>query len=260
MDEKTRFRAYMKAAGGEAESECVSEAVLVEYYQGSGDSPKRERVQSHLVTCESCRQAFDEVREFLDPPRPHETALPARAAEDDWRLLERRIRADRPRPRLAWLVWAPIAASMVLAVAVGWISIRLREAGERNRELETLLASQIAEQRAPRANASIHDIFSREFLQRSPDSRPNIVRAAPDAPVTLILHGAGQREYPSHRLEIVGAGGQSVWTGAGIKRVQGNYTIAIPGGFLKDGEYTFRIWGGAEVGPPLAEYVVSWRN
>jgi hypothetical protein len=93
---------------------------LILHYYGEGDA---SFVESHLVSCAACRQAFAALREDLS--RVTEPPVPARGEDHGakvWRALQPRLGVRTParrRPALRWWAPAALAASLVAAFVLG---------------------------------------------------------------------------------------------------------------------------------------------
>jgi hypothetical protein len=147
--------------------------------------------------------------------------------------------------------------------------VSLRSSEERNRQLIAQLdSSQKARVPAPaqirlRLDASIHDVFSTQFFQRSGETRQtNAIVTEPAASVTLILNGAGQAKHAVYAVEITGRDGQTVWNGEGLRRgSDGNYIMTLPSDFLKPGEYRIRVLGKTGTSySEVGQYLISWKT
>jgi hypothetical protein len=97
-----------------------SEDELILHYYGEGDASS---VESHLVSCAACRQAFAALRGELS--RVTEPPIPARGEDHGakvWRALQPRLGLRTParrRPGLGWWAPAALAASLVAAFVLG---------------------------------------------------------------------------------------------------------------------------------------------
>jgi hypothetical protein len=122
--------------------------------------------------------------------------------------------------------------------------------------------AQVAELRQPELNPLIHEVFSREFIQRGSTlsgSQVQRIRVPPETKrFVLILNGGGQPDYPAYAIEMRDRKGQLVWQGDGLKRNQlGNFTVGLNRAFVAEGEYRLTLTGrrGDRV-VRIAEYVV----
>jgi hypothetical protein len=92
----------------------LSEEELVLFYYG--ESEESRAVEQHLDSCEECRSGFRALQLVLNTV--DSAPVPERGAqygEAVWQRIERRLGA-RKRPRiLAWWIWAPAMAALVLA-------------------------------------------------------------------------------------------------------------------------------------------------
>jgi hypothetical protein len=97
-----------------------SEDALILHYYGEGDASS---VESHLVSCAACRDAFAALREDLS--RVTEPPVPARGDDHGarvWRALQPRLGLRTParrRPATRWWAPAALAASLLAAFVLG---------------------------------------------------------------------------------------------------------------------------------------------
>lgn len=88
---------------------------LSDYVDDELDGPERNALEQHLLQCEACRRALDEIRRVT----ARAARLPLRAPERDlWPGIEHRIRAIRPARRTITLSLPQLAAAAVLLVAL----------------------------------------------------------------------------------------------------------------------------------------------
>lgn len=103
----------------------LDEGQLHELLDGELDEPARGAALAHLASCERCKAAYDEAAAFLAEADSLVDAvqLPTRAAEPPSR--ENAEPPSRPaaKPGLRTLAWA---ASLILAVGIGWYGSDLR--------------------------------------------------------------------------------------------------------------------------------------
>jgi hypothetical protein len=269
----------MKAAAGnfnDPQGPCPGENELIAHYRGGSDPAIRERIESHLVQCDACRQNLLDVRDFFDPPREGEAPITERDAEREWRLIWPRTGAGKKQPIGGRLYQSraalALAASLVLALALslGW-SLRLQQRArqeqaawqQRLRHIEEENRKLVAELQLPRVNTPIYDAFSDQSLARSAGRGVmNRIDVPAASPVTLLLNGAGLRDFADYAIEIVDKQDRRIWRTEGIKRgSHGNFVITLGADFLGDGEYRFRLLGKTSSGyQKAADYTISFRK
>lgn len=131
------------------------------------------------------------------------------------------------------------------------------ELAERTQEVETMRGQldelsgkldQIAEARPatprPQVNAWVEDLRPSGDVVRGGGAE-----GAPEVPAresVILFLGITHRETQSdHAIEITDAAGKVVWSQSGVVRDprSNNYTLALPPGFLRPGDYTIRVYG-----------------
>jgi hypothetical protein len=139
---------------------------------------------------------------------------------------------------------------------------RLQEqAGNLQQLLESQQAQlkQMNQVRQPDLNVSVYDVMSREFTQRSGDTREvTRVRMSPISKgFTLVLNGHDQPNYPSYVLKIVNQRGQQMWRSDGLRRdEEGNFCVGLDRSFLPPGKYHLFVFGPKGHLQRIAEYVI----
>jgi hypothetical protein len=269
----------MKAAAAAFETSaeaCPPANDLLAHYRGELDPALRERMESHLIACPACRERLRDVADFFEPIREDEEALPVVDPESEWNRLWLRvegasgatkkqpvpIRSSTPRWMMAMAACLVIGLSLTVVWALGWRG-QLRQIEAENRRLRQESErdqQQIAQLRAPRANVSIHDVFSADSISRSAGAGTvNRVAVPGGAAFTLILNGEGVRNLPEYAIEIMDGQGRSVWKAQGLKRgALGNFALTFDSSFLAPGEYRLRLAGKTNAGyEPLTEYRVA---
>jgi hypothetical protein len=104
--------------------------------------------------------------------------------------------------------------------------------------------ARLSELRQPKVNSPIFDIYSRQFIRRSPGKyEVNRIKIPAYADsFILIVNGEDQPQAPSYEVEILTDKGRSVWRRRGLRREDdGNFVIMIPRTFLSSGEYRLKI-------------------
>lgn len=131
------------------------------------------------------------------------------------------------------------------------------ELEERTREIETMRGQlqelngkldQIAEARPtaprPQVNAWVRDVRPSENVVRGGGAEGALEVPARESAVLFL--GTRHREtHGDHAIEITDAAGKAVWSQEGVVRDSGadNYTLALPPGALRPGDYTIRVYG-----------------
>lgn len=296
-DKDEQLRSILRDVCAESEKSLhLGEAELIAYHQGRLEEFEQDRVQSHLVQCQVCRHTLKAVAEFLEPGEEAATISEQELARR-WRAFQhqapipvrkRRLLWPRLQPQLGrWLVAAGLIAGIGVGVWTfrawqengrlarqshlereGWAEERdnLERDARQWQEAARQSELQLAELRQPEVNPTIHEIFSREFIQRGSPLSGSQVQRITVPPETkrfvLILNGGGQPDYPEYAIEMRDAKGQVVWQGEGLKRNQlGNFTVGLNRAFVTDGEYRLTLRGrrGDRV-VRIAEYVVIVRQ
>ena len=124
--------------------------------------------------------------------------------------------------------------------------LRQREA-ERRQEQERMREqlSQIADARpaaaATQINAWIGELRPTQDVVRGGGGAGEELPAG--RPASLILMARHKETHRGHRVEIVDAGGKTVWSADGLlsNPETSDYGITLPTGTLKPGEYTIRV-------------------
>jgi anti-sigma factor RsiW len=113
------------------------EAMVDAYVDGELSAPESAEFEQALELCTGCRRRLEMAREMSGLLR----ALPVAPAPDLLRArIERELRtiAGRPRQRLRW---SAMAASLIVAIGIGWLAGSL--IGHGTRETDELIAGYI---------------------------------------------------------------------------------------------------------------------
>jgi hypothetical protein len=211
---------------------------LLDYHAGDLAPAARERVQDHLVLCESCSRTVLDLESFpqVEPAR-EEDRLSRFELEADWRRLRKAAVSRVPAPRTR-LVDA-LAASLLLAT-VGlslWVG-RLRD--------------EVRELSGPRADVYVADLVPSG--QESRGEKEELVRVPAWAErVLLLLNLAGAGSGTEYRVEVLGPGARVLWSRSGLRRSpDGTFALEVPARLLPAGSYRVRLLD--EAGKPVAEY------
>lgn len=104
------------------------EAAIGDYVDGTMDAARRAEVESHLMTCASCRAVVADFTLIRTVSRSLEPHVPPPHV---WQRLSAAMDAE-PKPLLAggpwWRVFAPVAAMAVLVASLAWTAAQLSTA------------------------------------------------------------------------------------------------------------------------------------
>lgn len=219
----------------------------------------RDVLERHIRWCDSCREELGLVRESRASQPPMDVMPPSAVA-------------SRPAVRVPAWMYGAVAASLTLAATFGawalWnsrntssLEQRVAALEEQNRTIAsenqrlqgvqsqqsgdvTQLKDQLARFERPQLNAVVVDLFPETLIVRSDREKVNTLRIPADASVTLILTSQSADRFAAYDVSIVDAQQRAVWTGRGLKRgPAGDYTIALPAGFLQAGRYRIEVFG-----------------
>lgn len=96
------------------------------WVDGTLDRVERREIEDHLAACESCRALAADLRRVRELGGRLERMTPPPAL---WERISEEIgREPRKRPVLRSVVWMPLAAAAVLAVAIGFTAWRQQPA------------------------------------------------------------------------------------------------------------------------------------
>jgi tetratricopeptide (TPR) repeat protein len=100
--------------------DCLSDEVLTNYLEGTLDSVTRTACESHLITCDPCRQNLALYMKVLrDDVNPEEDAAVQELATLWEQRNPRPIPIQRPRPSVRWIYAVAAAAVILVAVLIG---------------------------------------------------------------------------------------------------------------------------------------------
>ncbi len=189
---------------------------LEQYCLGSLPEPEIDAAEEHLLTCQECQDRADEVASYV-----HAT----RAALEELEL--------HPEPR--WRAWARFA-SRPAPLAAAALILALVAAG----------AWRLALPPSHAAPAVVVLEASRGSLFAHGPAR---------TPLSLRLGAYGLPESPRYRVQIVDAGGRSVFEGdVTAPAPAGSIAVRTPA--LRAGIYWVRVYSGVEL---LREYGLEVR-
>lgn len=203
---------------------CPKDQVIAGYVDGTLDSSRKARVESHLARCERCRQIVADITKAQ-----READLPAPPPA----LVYRAIHAVPARSSRTYWRWVPaVAATMIVALAVATVSLRKPE--------QTLVLPSMHPPAAPliAKSTATHEDSVPDVVRKTAtvELRPAVI--SPRAGSVLIPQGLkfSWTDIPSARsyeIRVVTADGDLVWEGQTDK-----LAIALPSDvILKDGSY-----------------------
>ena len=116
---------------------------------------------------------------------------------------------------------------------------------EQSRREIARLESRVAELSSPQINALTLDVYPQDFIRRSGQNAVNEIEIPRGVTtVSLILNSQSSAVASDLSLEIVNAGGATVWRAQNLQRHATNdYTINLPADFLPPGNYVFNVYG-----------------
>ena len=118
----------------------------------------------------------------------------------------------------------------------------------------TQLRREIAQ---PRVNVHLADLVPPEAAREGGEGATQTVSVPAEASrLVLLLNLAAPRVFPEYEVEIVDAGGRTVWRRRGLRRSpDGTFAVEMPRRFLPPGDYRLRLGGLGPGGPePVVEY------
>lgn len=183
------------------EKDHISEEALERYSLGKMNEPEAEAFEEHLLLCADCQDRLQEVDEFISA---------FRVAAGSMGKEERRQRSETPAGKLRsvfpglWKGWSPAYALGGIAVAAAVVIAIL-----------------------PRGNAPVPGRVAVE-LNAVRGTVPVVVAAPGGAALDLSLDLTGLPAANRLKLEIAGASGQVLWTGAEPLPAGGKLTIQPP--------------------------------
>lgn len=192
-----------------------SEDVLERYVLGQTDEISSARLEEHLLWCEPCQAALQEIEGYvfsmktvLAEPAPV-PAFPMRAIE--------RLRSLRPRPQN--LAWAGALSAAAVIVLVSWSSVFERSHN----------------QPAPAAPVALSSFRGGAIVAHGPARKP--------LQLYIDLEEVGA---PCEcRVEVVNGKGGHEWTGA-TNLASGKLMAQVPTG-LAAGQYWVRLYSSGTV-------------
>jgi Putative zinc-finger len=209
---------------------------LLGYAAGALDTAEQDRIEDHLALCRECARTVLDLSVLSDGGLEEEP-LPESVLAAEWARL-RRAAAPAPPSRFRSLAAAvspalpyALAASLLLAVGLGWRTVRL---GEEVRQLS-----------APRSDVYVADLVPTG--SGSPDERGAPEAVHPPAwasRVVLILAFAGPASHPEYAVELAAVDGRPLWSRRGLRPgPDGTFALEVPRQWLPPGTYRIRLSG-----------------
>jgi hypothetical protein len=213
---------------------------LLAYAAGALDAAEQDRIEDHLALCRKCAQTVLDLAVFANEgpdEELEEERLPESVLAAEWARFRRAATPHPPSPfRRLVAATAPVlpyalAASLLLALGLGWRTIRL---GEEVRQLS-----------APRSDVYITDLAPVGSGTSRERGASDVVRPPAWASrVVLILAFAGPASSPEYGIDLATADGRPVWSRQGLRPgPEGTFTLEVPRQWLPPGSYRIRLTG-----------------
>lgn len=225
---------------------------LAAYHAGELGDTEAQRLQDHLLACRECAALLLDLDSLADPAFGA-GSLSEADQEALWGRIEGEIQKGqpalatviplRPAPRTPQPRWLQALAAALLVATVGlaaWVA-SLRHT------VETL--------NRPEPNAPVLDLYS--GTSRSAGSPSPTATIPRDFRFfTVILHPPHARSTSRYRVEIVRAGGGSVWNRDGVAPDPlGPLPLTLTRSLIGPGEYRIRLFEEAgNPKEPLVDY------
>ncbi len=223
---------------------------LLDYHLGDLAAADRERIQDHLVLCETCSRTVLDLESFPDvEPAREVDRLSQFELAADWKRFRERTSAEpfRPaaQPRFAW---ALAASLLVAALGLSVWGVRLRE--------------QVRELSGPRTDVFVADLVPLGLEVRGPEAGEVVRVPAWAGRVLLLLNLAGRPSYPEYEVHVLAPAGDAVWSRRGLRpSLDGTFALEVPADLLAGGAHRIRLLGVGDGGPePVAEYGVRLQS
>lgn len=239
-DSKEELKAALEGFLSEAQRDLEphpSPDELAAYSAGELSAAGETRIQNHLALCPHCLELLLDLEHWSDPESGSEPSLPADEKAVAWQALQARLAteaAPRRRPGLRLVSSRPAyALAAALLIAVVGLSLRVWH-----------LERSLADLSNPQVNAPVVDLLPASPLRGEPGERAVVELAPASRFFALILSPKGSPDYAGYRVEILDAGGRAVWSEGGLEKNRyGSFTLILPRGFLRLGEYRLRLYG-----------------
>jgi hypothetical protein len=213
---------------------------LLAYDAGKLPAAEETRIQSHLALCSHCLELLLDFGSLSARESRGEHSITAGEQAAAWQSLQTRLAAlaeetaPRRRPRLRLASPRP-AYALAAALLIGVVGLSFRV---------WHLERGLADLSQPQVNAPVVDLLPASPLRGEPGERAVVELAPASRFFALILSPKGAPDDAGYRVEIRDAGGRSVWSEDGLeKNPHGSFTLILPRGFLRPGEYRLRLYG-----------------
>jgi len=209
------------------------------YAANALDAAEQDRIEDHLSVCRECARTVLDLAALPEeePEEVDEEPMPESARAAAWERLRRAAAPTPPAPFQRRAAPVPaflpvaLAATLVLALGLGWRVIRL---GEEVRQLS-----------APRSDVYVTDLLP--VGSGRPRERGEADVVSPPAwasRVVLILDFPGRASHPEYAVELARAGGPPIWSRRGLRPgPEGTFTLEVPRQWLPPGDYEIRLTG-----------------
>ncbi len=260
---------------------------LAAYYERRLAGGERERLKDHLALCTECAHLLLDLFGFAELETPVEAQGPTDVDRDSaWRSLRGRLGdgaagevGDREVPKVSTLPASPVSLVSLASPASNIVPLvqppQVSPAASRPRSspwawalAASLLAvaglgfwvSELRQENArltePAVNAVIADLTASGDATRGGGEPKEPVLPA-DRPLALILNApdvpASSAGYDAQVL--AGPGGPIVWTLRNLPRgTDNNFTLGLPPGSLRPGQYQIRLYSADDARRPLADF------
>lgn len=216
---------------------------LAAYHAGELSPEAEARLREHLAVCHECSDLLLDLINFADlAPPPGEPDLTDEEMEEDWQALRARMgvkteekppapvvpirpaAAAQPNLGRTYPAWLPIAASLLAVLGFSYGLYQKTQVGKLEERLEA------------HQEPNVEDTFilQDESLRGGSEDAPEAARMSSGKGGTILLNP------PASEVEIV-QGDVVLWS-TGIQGEPLEIPIDIPGGFLKPGSYTIRVY------------------
>lgn len=253
----------------------VTPEELVEYAFGRPiDRADTETIESHLASCDACRDQLALVRESRNLMAIEgETRTPA-IAPVAWHA---RLRSSIPLPLAAGLVLATLIGSWTWTRREALVSearlaeyrqgagqvagleaelqqqrrrladagAELRQQHDRATSERAALESRLNALAVPQADVPVVEIYPIALAERDGRRQINDIDLSPAAAsVTLILNAQARSSSTRYGLDLVDGQGRIVWGARGVtRRAADEYTLTLPAALIPPGLYRIDIYG-----------------
>lgn len=228
-------------------------AALLAFQAGELPTAEATAIEEHVAFCRACAELLRDLPVLGEAP-PSPTPKPEldaawarfRAGQDEPRETAGRgnvVAFEKPPARTSMPSWLAAAASIFVALGLGWFLGRQTASGP-------------AVNSEPRVNAPRTSLFP-QGVDRADTSEPHPVVLDPDrGGATLVLNPDGAFPAGDYTLRVVDEAGGNRWQSAPVSpSPRGEFTLDLPADFLPRGRYSIELRPRGSTGPPLATYL-----